>query len=239
MNKTTDISSLPPELISSTLITLPFKDLLSACATNQSFRTICQSDGFWIQKLAHDFHIEADSSSAKEQYLQALSTVEAFRGCERYQNIQHCLLLAMRQLDDGLVDYFIQLGAKFEDLLVKSKNQLTKLKLADPEVFWPGAARLVQANVQPLVFDIQFLDVVIRYLYPQYIKNVLVYHNRLYVSPLTTDGIKNQYPYVYLKKSPEGKPDIPALFKERKHEIPDMVNIPELVMEGKISHDKK
>ena len=163
--------------------------------------------------MAHDFYIETWSSAAKEQYLQELSKNEAFRGCERYQNVQ---------LDDNLVNYFIQLGARFEDLLIR-------LRRAAPKVFWPNVSRIVHTARQPLVFDIDMLSAIKRYLYPHYVKNILIYNGHVYTTSLENMHLR---PYVYLMGVPEGMVRVPGLYQYRNEEIPDIINIPELIMGG-------
>jgi hypothetical protein len=50
-------SSLPtyPEITSQILLSLPYKDLISACLTNKDFNKVCQDEYFWKLKVERDY----------------------------------------------------------------------------------------------------------------------------------------------------------------------------------------
>jgi len=236
------MENLPVEKIIEILIELPFNDLIRTCSVNVQFNNICQSDYFWIQKIYHDYglHFLTDEGiTPKNKYIQLMNNINQRVKYAIQQNntavmdyylnnganINVALLNALRYMNDHVINHLLNRGAKIEELLIKTPDNMARLKHYDPQLYTSETARIVQYQTQPIVFDLSVLNGFIKYLYPKYIKNILVYRNNVYVAPLMVEdrsgGVyPNKYPYVYLKDKPFQGKYLPYLSQAKKADVP-------------------
>ena len=93
---------------------VPYNDIKNVSPVDKTFNTIFNTDAFWIEKSRTQFKIsynkdKATSLHPKQRYLQLLSSRYAFEGSHNYHNIYECIILAIKQRDLTLIQYFTDL----------------------------------------------------------------------------------------------------------------------------------
>jgi hypothetical protein len=112
-----NLESLPPEVVTSILVDLPFQQVLQSCRTSRYLRSFCQSYSFWAAKAQHDFQLPPPVFLAN----QTLDPRARYRLIERIMNYlrvspqsvepRQTLSKEVGKLGDvRLVDYFAHLN---------------------------------------------------------------------------------------------------------------------------------
>lgn len=122
------------------------------------------------------------------------------------QTLRH---IVPEQLEEDIPDELL-------DLMLQGPENTARLRQADPEVFAPGFARIVQRDRQPIVFTASQIRILDR-LRPHILSNILEYRGNYYVAPFESDM------EVRLKTPPKSSGlslPIPALFSKRGRSPP-------------------
>lgn len=214
-----DTFILPPEIIFDILINLPYRDLQNTCRSNRQYGEICSAPNFWRRKIYHDFGIVYDSTNylnlkEREFYEYLLSQNDTFPGCEKYNDINICLVRAVKQRNIPLIkyfldnkgsltralktaveigdvymaDYLISQGADPKSILIKYLDNSKTLKEADPDIFNIHYFNQVRYTEQPIVFPQSMLEWIDDNVNTgQYPYNILVYRGNMYMAPKYTE----------------------------------------------------
>lgn len=105
---------LPYDIYYNICLHTSYNDIKTLSSVSKTFNTIVNTDGYWVGKGTTQFKMSSNKFNAtslnpKQRYLQLLSIRYAFEGAEKYHNIYECIILAIKQHDLTLIQYFTNL----------------------------------------------------------------------------------------------------------------------------------